>query len=664
MADFKPFALAVSKRFGVLSQHELFRVDLDGQALWDAYLAAFPEGTNPIYRVRTEHDGSYDRNVLRRIGNVVAVINGEIATLWNLPNLEEPYKTVAEELNALVARHAINGLFRINEKKLGHISTTEQLEDNSIKTWNHFHAEISERHFSRTVDADLGKARETADMFVRSYEAVNEEAIIQVLDLIDSNSLYRGSEFRAAVAGFQQLVVGYSQAKLLKQEDIMLWSKIISSPFARFKNTMIGNLVFALSEGTDIEEAVRMYESQAAPANYKRPTAVITQGMIKTAMQKINDLGLETALERRYARLADVSVNDVIWVNGQAATKMKDGIEGLLQEAVKPKAVKVVDTEEIDIEDFLKKIVPMAGNMEVLLHNGLQSNLVSITAPVHDDVVPLFKWNNNFAWSYNGEITDSIKEKVKRAGGNTDADLRVSLAWFNSDDLDLHSKSPYGYVYYGTKQGILDVDANGGFVSNAKDPVENQSFERPRDGNYEFWVNQYNRRGASNPGFVLQLECNGKMEMFSYEEKVTGNVRAFSFEMKGGALHNLKVNDHALKHTSVSQDIWGLKTEQYVKVSSIMLSPNHWGDNQTGNKHFFFILEGCANPEATRGIYNEFLRSDLEQHRKVFEVLGSKTKCPPNADQLSGVGFSSTKRDQVTIHVTGSKINKTYLVKF
>ena len=95
-----------------------------------------------------------------------------------------------------------------------------------------------------------------------------------------------------------------------------------------------------------------------------------------------------------------------------------------------------------------------------------------------------------------------------------------------------------------------------------------------------------------------------------------------------------------------------------------MFSPNYWDDNVNSNKHWFFILDKCLNPEPVRGIYNEFLSNELHEHRKVFEVLGSKTKCPYDEQQLSGVGFSSTKRDEVKIHVTGNKLNQTYNVIF
>lgn len=70
---FVPFAKAVHDRYNQLAKNELFVTDID---LWDTYIAAFPEGTNPIYKVRAEHDCSCCRNFIRNLGNVVAIVDG------------------------------------------------------------------------------------------------------------------------------------------------------------------------------------------------------------------------------------------------------------------------------------------------------------------------------------------------------------------------------------------------------------------------------------------------------------------------------------------------------------------------------------------------------------------------------------------------------------
>ena len=132
--------------------------------------------------------------------------------------------------------------------------------------------------------------------------------------------------------------------------------------------------------------------------------------------------------------------------------------------------------------------------------------------------------------------------------------------------------------------------------------------------------------------------------------------------MKGGVIENAVVGDPAITASNIAVTKWGLKTEQYVAVDTVTLSPNYWGDNAAGNKHTFFILRGCKNDEPTRGIYNEFLHPRLEPHRKVFEVIGDKTKCRPTEGQLSGLGFSSTKKTSFLVRVRQGRRQRVFNV--
>ena len=136
-----------------------------------------------------------------------------------------------------------------------------------------------------------------------------------------------------------------------------------------------------------------------------------------------------------------------------------------------------------------------------------------------------------------------------------------------------------------------------------------------------------------------------------------------TLHVKDGVVESVEPGDPAITAANVSQKKWGLTTEQYVKVSAVTLSPNYWGDNAVGNKHTFFVVEGAKNDEATRGFYNEFLHPRLEPHRKVFEVIGDKTKCAPTDGQLSGLGFSSTKRESFIVRAHQGKRQRVFNVR-
>ena len=67
--------------------------------------------------------------------------------------------------------------------------------------------------------------------------------------------------------------------------------------------------------------------------------------------------------------------------------------------------------------------------------------------------------------------------------------------------------------------------------------------------------------------------------------------------------------------------------------------------------------------ENPNGFYNEYLKQELSKHKNVFEALGSKLSVVDADDQLSGVGFSSTIRNDIIVKVKGN-IERIMKIKF
>lgn len=673
----------------IAKSSKVFVAAVDADALWLKYLAAFPEGTDPRFKQRTEHDCSCCKQFIRRAGNVVSVSDsGVIVTVWDRAAEEAPYpyNVVAACLRDEVRAASLSDLYRVsaNEVSFG-AQQTHSLDKDSGKalTWNHFYTgEIPKNLRVVSPDQVRGDYQTTVQVFERGLTELAPDAVETVLSLVDANGLYRGEEHRPAIAAFRNA----QQAFLFKNErdrQVFAWMNA-HGPAARFRNTVIGTLVQDLSEGQDVERAVQSFEQKVAPQNYKRTSAVITPGMVKKAMETIEQLGLESALERRFAVIGDIFVNDVKWVDGAARPLMKGGLGDVLMQhatTANPKSTEKDEerAEEIGLDDFMRRILPEATGMEVLFKGEHLGHLVSLTAPVHPEPKQLFRWSNDFAWSYAGNVADSIAERVKKAGGKVDgAVLRVSLSWFNYDDLDLHVFEPsacgidfyHDHIYYGNKRGAsggeLDVDMNAG-RGTTREPVENVVWMRAMpNGAYKVVVHNFAQRETSNVGFVVEVESGGKLSHFSYNKTVrSGHIHVVTLHVNGSVV-DLEVGDPSITAANVSQEKWGLQTEQYVKVNAVTLSPNYWGDNAVGNKHTFFFLDGAKCDEPMRGIYNEFLHPRLEPHRKVFEVIGEKTKCQPvsvDGGQLSGLGFSSTKRASVVIKVHQGKKHRLFHVR-
>lgn len=658
----------------------LFTVNVDTEELYNLYLDSFPAGTNEIYRERREYDCSCCRHFIRDVGNVVSIKNGELHTIWGInPVSDDKYNVVAAALDAYVKQKAVLGVFLKKEKRIGTHENREMLPTGKINKYEHFFVDLPEicifkECYGHTLEGDLSQFRDVRNVFKRSLDEISKEAVDTVLELIAQNSLYKGAEWKKQLTEFKNYQKEYGKLTD-KQKELWIWEKSISAGavIGKIRNHSIGTLLVNISEGMDLDLAVRKYEQIVAPVNYKRPKAIFTKKMLENAKKTITELGYMDSLQRRFATLDDITVNNILFSNKDAAKRITGAMD-LFDEmeqdvAIDPKRFSKV--EEISAEDFIKNVLPVAKELEVYLENKHIQNMVSLIAPEVADAKTMFKWNNGMSWAYTGNITDSdIKENVKAAGGSVAGVVRFSIQWNDKDgkdnsDLDAHCIEPKGgeHIYFGCRKslrtrGELDIDitqpvdqcraSNGVAVENITYP----SKEYMIPGTYKFFVNQFAYRGSQ--GFKAEIEVNGEIHSYEYNAPVRGNVDVAEVILDQSG--NFKVVDKLPGNcATISKDVWGIKTLQFTPVSVVCYSPNYWDEqNGIGHQHLFFMLKDCINPEEPNGYYNEFLKPELEQHRRVFEALGAKAHVKDVDDQLSGVGFSLTKRNDLIIKVKGA----------
>jgi hypothetical protein len=687
--DFCLIKNAVAKQFAKMSKGALFCTAVEKDDLYATYLSSFPAGTNPIFRERTEHDCSCCRQFIRAVGNVVSIVEGKIVTIWDGKVGEPAYQAVADAMAALVRSKPIDNEFLTSEATAG---TDKSFEDvlGKVKTWDHFFARIPATNIlpGPSIGPRLSETRSTHDVFLRGLTELTIDAVDTVLELIGQNSLYRGSEHKFAVDAFRQFKVAFD-ALPQDDRDAFVWSRQKTTPgsVSRIRNTGIGTLLIDLSDGVELEDAVKKFEkSIMAPENYKRPTALVTPAMVKKAKATVQELGLTSALERRYAKLTDISATNILFVDHSVRKVIDGDVFDTLP--VKKTARKLDKVEEIGIAKFIADVVPKAQSIEVMLETRHIGNLVSLIAPADPTAQPLFKWDNNYSWSYNGDMADSsMRQKVQERGGRVDGVLRFTHMWNhlgrNASLMDLHVFMPGSSEHNDacndrypagrrvgwnrrndpTSGGIQDVDyvdaAPAGYV-----PVENITFpdlKRMPEGVYTFKIHNWSHRSPTDSGFSAEIEFGGSTYQFEHQAPLKQKewVTIAQVELKNGQFTMLK----SRQSTQSTKKVWGLDTQDFHKVNTMMLSPNYWGNQGVGNKHFFFMIDGCQNDGEARGFYNEFLRQDLEPHRKVINLVGSKMKAEASADQVSGLGFSSTQRAELVVKVAGN-FNRTLKVIF
>lgn len=678
--SFMKFKQAVAEQFKAMLNcgGDLYVVNVNCDELWQTYLSSFPEGTNPVYKTRTQHDCSACRHFIKTLGPVVAIDdNLTLKSIWDINIQDEVYSPVALALSNFVKRHPIQNVFRHREFHVG-VDYNFGLDGDDTVQFHHLYVTLprvtrSLPHCYTLQNSTqrnyvLSTVRAEHDVLARGLEELTLDAFETVLDLTSQNSLYRGQEFKSAVRTFMVWKKDYDNLKAQISEgkypersaDDFVWRicRSASNSVARLRNTAIGTLLIDLSNEVDLETAVRKYESVVAPMNYQRPKALVTKAMVDSAREKVKELGLTSALNRRYAVDEDIDIRNVVFVDRSFSrvetTDVFDSVK------TKVKTQKFDRVEEISITDFIANVLPTAQSLEVMVENRHVPNFVSLTTASDPTAEKLFKWDNHFAWSYNGEVTDSIKERVKKAGGVVDAELCCRLSWFNYDDLDLHMFEPDGsHIYFRNKissktSGQLDIDMNACRGTTRK-PVENIFYKNAHDmmpGTYNIYVKQFQNRETVDCGFTVQIECRGEVYDFTYDKLVRQGESILVAEIVYDG-KDFKING-TLENSSKGREVWNIQTQTFVPVTMIMKSPNYWDtEHEVGNLHYFFMLKNCVNPKDSRGFFNEFLRNDLKEHRKVFEIVGSKVRASNEPNQLSGLGFSSTLRNSLMCKVHG-----------
>ncbi|WP_091020660.1 hypothetical protein [Paenibacillus amylolyticus] len=668
----KELKVLLQQNFNKLSQDatKLFEVDVDKDELWNLYLNSFPKGTNEIFRERREYDCSCCRQFIKNIGNAVFIKDNQVTTIWDFETNETKFQPVLNALSTFIRSHDVSDVYVTKFKKIGTDKNFEKTNTKIIE-WDHLYMELPEGFFDQSSKSEAetkGVYRDTRNVFKRSLEEISVDSLLTVLELISQNSLYKGEEWKGALTEFLKHKKAYDLLNSDQDKENYAWEQSVKvgGAIGRIRNHSIGTLLINVSEGLDLDTAVKKYEVIVAPQNYKRSKPVYTQKMLDDARKTIEQLGYLNSLGRRHATLDDITVNNILFSNKDSANRIQ-GAANVFDKmskdiGINPKSFSRV--EEISIDSFIDHILPTANELEVFLENKHSANMVSLIAPEDKSSKSMFKWDNTFSWAYSGNITDSaMKERVKSAGGNVEGVLRFSIQWndeqYDENDLDAHCYEPDGnLLYYGEKNnkyttGQLDVD-----IINPRrgvPAVENITWtnkDRMQEGTYKFLVHNFSHRGGKT-GFKAEIEFDGQIYSFDYNQELRNGekVEVAEVNFSRGTGFTLK---EKLPSSASSKDVWGVKTNQFVPVSVVSYSPNYWNQQQgIGHKHYMFFLKDCTNTESPSGFYNEFLVEELMQHRRVLEALGSKLSVKSVEDQLSGIGFSSTRRNDLLVKVKG-----------
>ena len=670
---------------------KLFRSKVTGQEVWDKYLGSFED--DPIFRdpESSSHNCNLCKNFIRRYGNIIAIDeNYKIMTIWDV-NPDDVYKPSAKAISKLLKSKPVLDVFfetfdELNSLPYESCNKTQPLyklgmshnvkrytkeeaekfgvvKPNEIRTFHHMYLSIPTEFVNKSgssVESLQGTYRAAKDVFTRGMEEISFDTLTLVKDLIIQKSLLDGQTHLFKV---EKMIELKKEFDLISPENRNNWCWINSynNQFAKFRNELIGTLCSDLSQGMDLNTACQTWNKRVDPANYMKASAPITKRQIEEAQKFVEENDYVESFNRRFATIEDIKASEILHMNsGKGELKEVSIFDSIKSTSTRHKKAEFDKVEEVSIDTFMKDILPTCTSVEAYLENRLEGNMVSLTTSKVKESKPIFKWTNNYSWTFNGNLAGKsmIKENVKSAGGKIDGLLRCSLQWNDEDtkgivDFDLHCQESDGsHINYSDKRsnvtnGWLDVD----MIRPSKIGIENITWQKKLpDMKYKFFVKNF--CGSSNTGFKVEIEFDGNVFNYHYQNPVAGkqNIEVATVTVKKGVISIV----HHLPESSNSREIYGLPTNEFHKINLICLSPNHWDENNVGNKHYFFMLNECKCPTSIRSFHAENLIPELAQHRKVLEVLGNSTMISPADKQLSGLGFNATVHDELIVRLQGS----------
>jgi len=700
--------IAVKNQFDLLCKSgKLFKVSLTGSEIWDLYIKSFEVKDNPKFRdpSTSSHECTNCANFIRRYGNVVAVDeNNNIQTMFDFDiepgseyhnsflaisqaiknsKISEVFVETLESLQKMNYGkcNKMNEIFRLGTELNHKIYTKEEVEkfgvvkEGEVYTFNHYHADLPKVFVDtsgKSAESIMALYRSSKEVFMRAMVEIPLDTLNLVKDLINQGSLLDGQTHLFKVEKFIPLKEKYDTLPS-NQKDNWCWTNSYNFGLAKFKNELIGTLCTELAEGKELNEACQSWNKRVDPANYMKVTAPITKRQIEEAKKFVEDNGYVESFDRRLASIDDIKVSEILHSNvGNGKIKNISIFDSVKATSTRHKRSEFEGIEEVSIDKFMKDILPTCTSVEAFLNNNQEGNMVSITTANIAESKPIFKWSNNYSWTYNGNLAgkSQIKEMVKEAGGRVNGVLRASMIWNESSsdnsDLDIWCRQPDN-IDIGFSQGYRkdngnrlsscsgQLDLDNTFPSN-KVGIENIYFadiSEMLDGVYSFSISQFANRNSQ--GFKFEIEFNGEIYNYEYNQSVSGSIII--------AEVTLKNNVFSIKHfldasnTNTNKEIYGLETNNFHKVNLVCLSPNHWGENNVGNKHYFFILENAETPTSIRSFHNENLIPELAEHRRVLEVLGNTSMIESTKStnkQLSGLGFNATVSDELIVRLQGT----------
>jgi hypothetical protein len=322
-------ALVKSHFDGIVgSKTPLFRTD--APLLFSLFLSRLPE------ELRQHYTCNSCRHFFERYGGLVVFDELGVAHSAIWPEVPDTniFAPAINVLRGLVRHAAIVGTFSAKERVLGTPVTG---------TWEHFHVTLPSGWTGLATEPSRAEAAKRHDFenVSRFLGEVTSNHLQELVRILNTNQLPGTEKAKGSATWLLNLRKQKDSARDQRATDRIVWHAIAHAGpgFCHPKAGIVGELVEMVKAGTDFSEMSRRMATMVDPTRYQRPQAAPSEQNVKRAEQLFQELGLASALRRRFARLDEIVS---FWRPVTLTAEEKPGLFGKV--ATKDAAPKVAPT--------------------------------------------------------------------------------------------------------------------------------------------------------------------------------------------------------------------------------------------------------------------------------------------------------------------------------
>ena len=434
--NFLEFANLVKEHFNKITENNgyLFTTNVPKKDLWHSYLDGFSTEENKYFyetkiinyafmaiEKQKYHNCNCCKDFINKFGGL-AVITEDYkvkSVLWSfieegVLNRDSIYYNSASNLNKLVSKSQINGVFLPKLDNLGVYKSYQYINEELTNTWNHFNISIENNincsklfypnkqysdykkqaidHQGQAIRNDLYKV---IALGLSEYSLETIKAAVTLLD--STEALYRQEEILPHAKWLFNLKQILEIQPLPSCKRNVIWKALASAPigFCHVRSSMLVTLLDDIKAGLSYDVYSKKFKEKMSPLQYRRPQAKPSNGTITQAEKLFKELNLESSLKRRFATIDEI---ETIWKPKELIVKenkekgifdsLRETKEGLINNSLQN-----INGGIITFIKFKKKVLPTADKIEINLLD-IRYPFFVITTATDYDSKPILKWDS------------------------------------------------------------------------------------------------------------------------------------------------------------------------------------------------------------------------------------------------------------------------------